>query len=242
LGAIKIGNVSTAVKAAVEYVPLLIVSLHLAVRSLPINTTSIAGAGSLGPDRGDPLASRVMGAKMFRSRDASTGFRFPLRSQEGALTTRMFTSPLFLGFDHLEQMLERASKTSSDGYPPYNIEQTSPTGLRITLAVAGFTMDDLQITQEDNQLVIRGRQTDDSQGRIFLHRGIAARQFQRSFVLAEGIEVKGAWLDNGLLHIDLAKPQPEVRVKTIPITRNTAATTLRPNGAELSAVVESKAD
>ena len=81
-------------------------------------------------------------------------------------------------------------------------------------------MDDLQITQEDNQLVIRGRQTDDSQGRIFLHRGIAARQFQRSFVLAEGIEVKGAWLDNGLLHIDLAKPQPEVRVKTIPITRN----------------------
>lgn len=126
------------------------------------------------------------------------------------MTTRMFTSPLFLGFDHLEQMLERASKTASDGYPPYNIEQISPTGLRITLAVAGFTMDDLQITQEDNQLVIRGRQTDDSQGRIFLHRGIAARQFQRSFVLAEGIEVKGAWLDNGLLHIDLAKPQPEV--------------------------------
>jgi HSP20 family molecular chaperone IbpA len=103
-------------------------------------------------------------------------------------------------------------------------------------------MDDLQITQEDNQLVIRGRQTDDSQGRIFLHRGIAARQFQRSFVLAEGIEVKGAWLDNGLLHIDLAKPQPEVRVKTIPITRNTAATALRPNGAGLGAVVESKAE
>ena len=88
------------------------------------------------------------------------GFRCLLRSQEGALTTRMFTSPLFLGFDHLEQMLERASKTSSDGYPPYNIEQISQTGLRITLAVAGFTMDDLQITQEDNQLVIRGgRQT-----------------------------------------------------------------------------------
>ena len=125
------------------------------------------------------------------------------------MTTRMFTSPLFLGFDHLEQMLERASKTSSDGYPPYNIEQTGPTGLRITLAVAGFTMDDLQITQEDNQLVIRGRQTDDTQGRVFLHRGIAARQFQRAFVLAEGIEVKGAWLDNGLLHIDLARPQPE---------------------------------
>ena len=135
------------------------------------------------------------------------------------MTTRMFASPLFLGFDHLEQMLERASKTSSDGYPPYNIEQTGPSGLRITLAVAGFTMDDLQITQEDNQLVIRGRQTDDSQGRVFLHRGIAARQFQRAFVLAEGIEVKGAWLDNGLLHIDLVRPQPESRVKTIQINR-----------------------
>ena len=104
-------------------------------------------------------------------------------------------------------------------YPPYNIEQTSPSGLRITLAVAGFTMDDLQITLEDNQLVIRGRQTDDSQGRVFLHRGIAARQFQRAFVLAEGIEVKGAWLDNGLLHIDLVRPQPESRVKTIQIDR-----------------------
>jgi HSP20 family molecular chaperone IbpA len=158
------------------------------------------------------------------------------------MSTRMFTSPLFLGFDHLEQILERATKTSSDGYPPYNIEQISPTGLRITLAVAGFTMDDLQITQEDNQLVIRGRQTDDSQGRIFLHRGIAARQFQRSFVLAEGIEVKGAWLDNGLLHIDLAKPQPEVRVKTIPITRNMSATTIPSNGVEIGSVVESKAE
>lgn len=135
------------------------------------------------------------------------------------MSTRMFTSPLFLGFDHLEQMIERASKTASDGYPPYNIEQISNTGLRISLAVAGFTMDDLQITQEDNQLVIRGRQADDSQGRVFIHRGIAARQFQRAFVLAEGIEVKGAWLDNGLLHIDLVRPQPEVRVKTIPITQ-----------------------
>ncbi len=135
------------------------------------------------------------------------------------MTGRTFASPLFLGFDHLEQMLERAAKTSSDGYPPYNIEQTGPTGLRITLAVAGFTMDDLQITQEDNQLVIRGRQTDDTQGRVFIHRGIAARQFQRAFVLAEGIEVKGAWLDSGLLHIDLMRPQPEARVKTIQIKR-----------------------
>jgi len=134
------------------------------------------------------------------------------------VTTRIFTSPLFLGFDHLEQMLERASKTTSDGYPPYNIEQTGPNSLQITLAVAGFTMDDLQITQEDNQLVIRGRQTDDTQGRVFLHRGIAARQFQRAFVMAEGIEVKGAWLDAGLLHVDLARPQPETKVRTIPIS------------------------
>ncbi len=134
------------------------------------------------------------------------------------MSTRVFASPLFLGFDHLEQMLERASKSTSDGYPPYNIEQIGSAGLRITLAVAGFTMAELQITQEDNQLVIRGRQADDSQGRVFLHRGIAARQFQRAFVMAEGIEVRGAWLDNGLLHIDLARPQPQARVKTIAIS------------------------
>ena len=140
------------------------------------------------------------------------------------MSTRLFASPMFVGFDQLEQMLERASKTSSEGYPPYNIEQVSPSALRITLAVAGFTMSDLQITQEDNQLVIRGRQTDDSGDRIFLHRGIAARQFQRAFVMAEGIEVRGAWLDNGLLHIDLARPLPETRVRTIPITQPTQST------------------
>lgn len=128
----------------------------------------------------------------------------------------LFGSPLFLGFDHLEQMLDRVQK-NTDGYPPYNIEQTGDTRLRITLAVAGFSMDDLQITQEDNQLVIRGRQKEDGEGRIFLHRGIAARQFQRAFVLAEGIEVEGAWLDNGLLHVDLRRPLPEARVKTIKI-------------------------
>lgn len=133
------------------------------------------------------------------------------------MTTRVFTSPLFLGFDHLEQMIERAAKSSSEGYPPYNIEQLSSTTLRITVAVAGFTMNDLQITLEDNQLMIRGRQAEDQQGRIFLHRGIAARQFQRAFVLAEGIEVKGAWLDNGLLHIDLVRPLPEPRVRNIAI-------------------------
>ncbi len=135
------------------------------------------------------------------------------------MTTRVFTSPLFLGFDHLEQVLERANKTASDSYPPYNIEQVGAALLRITLAVAGFSMEDLQITQEDNQLVIRGRQADDTQGRVFLHRGIAARQFQRSFVMAEGIEVRGAWLDSGLLHIDLARPQPQTKVRTIAITQ-----------------------
>lgn len=135
------------------------------------------------------------------------------------MTTRVFTSPLFLGFDHLEQMLDRVQKNAADGYPPYNIEQTGPDGLRITLAVAGFAMDDLSITQEDNQLVIRGKQNDDTQGRVFLHRGIAARQFQRAFVLAEGIDVIGAWTDNGLLHVDLRRPRPETRVKPINITK-----------------------
>lgn len=133
------------------------------------------------------------------------------------MTTRVFTSPLFLGFDHLEQMLERASKTSSEGYPPYNIEQTGPTGLRISLAVAGFTMDDLQITQEDNQLVIRGRQTDDSQGRVFLHRGIAARQFQRQFLLADGMLVNDAVLKNGMLSISVIRPKTEKTARLIEI-------------------------
>ena len=139
----------------------------------------------------------------------------------------LFNSPLLLGFEHFERALDRVNKISADGYPPYNIEQIGPNGLRITLAVAGFTMDELQLTQEDNQLVIRGRQADDSQGRVFLHRGIAARQFQRAFVLAEGIEVKGAWLDNGLLHIDLVRPQPETRVRTIEIGRPAPAARMR---------------
>jgi HSP20 family molecular chaperone IbpA len=128
----------------------------------------------------------------------------------------LFGSPLFLGFDHLEQMLDRVQK-NADGYPPYNIEQTADTRLRITLAVAGFSMDDLQITQEDNQLVIRGRQKEDTEGRVFLHRGIAARQFQRTFLLADGMEVLGADLSNGLLSIDLARPEPERIVRKIDI-------------------------
>ncbi|MES2712646.1 MAG: Hsp20 family protein [Pseudomonadota bacterium] len=145
--------------------------------------------------------------------------------------SNLFGSPLFLGFDHLEQMLDRVAK-NSEGYPPYNIEQTGDNRLRITLAVAGFTMEDLQITQEDNQLVIRGKQKDDAEGRVFIHRGIAARQFQRAFVLAEGIDVEGAWLDNGLLHVELQRPQPEVKVKTIHITRPGAAPTRQVIGTQ----------
>ena len=118
-----------------------------------------------------------------------------------------FSSPLLLGFEEIERALERLSKATGDGYPPYNIEQLAENELRITLAVAGFAMDDLQITQEDNQLVIRGRQKDDSDGRIFLHRGIAARQFQRNFLLADGVEVKGAVLDHGMLVISVIRPK-----------------------------------
>jgi HSP20 family molecular chaperone IbpA len=128
----------------------------------------------------------------------------------------VFNSPLLLGFDHFERALDRVSKAAADGYPPYNVEQTGDNALRITLAVAGFAMDDLSIRIEDSQLVVRGKQTDDKE-RVYLHRGIAARQFQRSFVLAEGIEEAGARLDNGLLHIDLIRPSPESRVRTIEI-------------------------
>ena len=132
----------------------------------------------------------------------------------------LFNSPLLLGFDHFERAIDRVSKVSSDGYPPYNIEQIGADALRITLAVAGFSMDDLSITIEDNQLAVRGKQSDDAQ-RVYLHRGIAARQFQRSFVLAEGIDVRGAWLDNGLLHIDLVRPEVESRVRTVAIGNGT---------------------
>ena len=145
--------------------------------------------------------------------------------------SNLFGSPLFLGFDHLEQMLDRVAK-NSEGYPPYNIEQTGDNRLRITLAVAGFTMEDLQITQEDNQLVIRGKQKDDAEGRIFIHRGIAARQFQRAFVLAEGIDVEGAWIDNGLLHVDLQRPRPEVKVRTIHITKPSVSPTRQVIGTQ----------
>src|ERR1700722_3982224 len=130
------------------------------------------------------------------------------------------SSPFLLGFDEIERALERVTK-SSDGYPPYNIERIAPQDcrperLRITLAVAGFTREQLDVTVEENQLVIRGRQHDDK-SRQYLHRGIAARQFQRSFVLAEGMEGRSADLKNGLLSIDLIRPQPERIVKSISI-------------------------
>lgn len=134
----------------------------------------------------------------------------------------VFSSPLLLGFDHIERVLDRVNKSSGEGYPPYNIEQTSEHALRITLAVAGFSEEDLTVTVEDNQLVIRGRTAEDTSERIYLHRGIAARQFSRSFVLAEGINVQNAGLHNGLLHIDLERPVPEPKVTEIKINAQKA--------------------
>jgi HSP20 family molecular chaperone IbpA len=129
----------------------------------------------------------------------------------------LFNNPLMLGFDQFERTLDRIAKSSAEGYPPYNIEQIGENGLRITLAVAGFTAVDLTVQIEDNQLVVRGKQVEDESTRVYLHRGIAARQFQRSFVLADGIEVTGASLDNGLLNIDLARPPAESRVRKVEI-------------------------
>ncbi|MXQ08543.1 Hsp20 family protein [Alphaproteobacteria bacterium GH1-50] len=128
------------------------------------------------------------------------------------------THPFLLGFDQLERMVERTAKTEN-GYPPYNIEQVSDHAFRITLAVAGFADDDLSITVEDKELVVRGRQADDTSGRVFLHRGIAARQFQRTFLLADGVEVSGASLANGLLHIELVRAEPNRVVQEIRIDK-----------------------
>lgn len=125
--------------------------------------------------------------------------------------------PFLLGFDQLERLVERTAKTGNEGYPPYNIEQNGESAFRITLAVAGFGEDDLSITLEDRQLVIRGRQNEDDGDRVFLHRGIAARQFQRSFVLADGVEVAGASMEHGLLHVDLKRARPDSVVQTIKI-------------------------
>jgi len=132
----------------------------------------------------------------------------------------LFNSPLLLGFDQLERALDRMHKSAGDGYPPYNVEQLDETRLRITLAVAGFSESELGVQIENNQLVIRGRQEPEDESRVFLHRGIAARQFQRAFVLADGIEVTSARLDNGLLHIDLQRPIEQPNVRRIDIERS----------------------
>lgn len=139
--------------------------------------------------------------------------------------TSGFGSPFLLGFENLERLVESVAKSAGEGYPPYNIEQIGDNGLRITLAVAGFGLDDLSVLVEDNQLVIRGRKQDDGSDRVFLYRGIAARQFQRTFLLADGMEVKGATLDNGLLHVDVHRrlPEPEVRRINIHWATSTSA-------------------
>ena len=132
----------------------------------------------------------------------------------------LFNSPLLLGFEHFERTIDRANRTASDGYPPYNIEKTSADALRITLAVAGFSRDDLSIVLEDRQLVIRGQHTKED-NRDYVHRGIAARQFQRAFVLADGIEVEGAELSDGLLHVDVVRPQASSIARKIEIKSTT---------------------
>jgi HSP20 family molecular chaperone IbpA len=133
----------------------------------------------------------------------------------------LLSSPLLLGFDEIERLIDRAGKAGSDGYPPYNIERIATAEgntetLRITLAVAGFTREQLDITLEDKELVVRGKQEDDK-SRAYLHRGIAARQFARTFVLADGIEVKAADLAHGLLSIDLVRHEPDRLVRRINI-------------------------
>ncbi len=141
-----------------------------------------------------------------------------------------FTShPFLLGFEQLDQLVERTAKSGSDGYPPYNIEQRGDDAYRITLAVAGFAEADLVITLENGHLIVRGRQADEDEGRAFLHRGIAARQFQRSFVLADRVEVAEARLDRGLLHIDLVRRKAELDVQTIRIGAGSGRARMAPS-------------
>ncbi len=129
----------------------------------------------------------------------------------------VFNSPFLLGFDQFERTIDRISKLSSDSYPPYNIEQISPNSIRITIAVAGFNKSDLDVSLEGNQLQIRGSRDENESEKIFIHRGIATRQFQRNFILAEGIEVEEASMDNGLLYIDLSQPISNDESKKIEI-------------------------
>lgn len=163
---------------------------------------------------------------MLEHRSTGDARRVPSRRlQEGfANMSRApnLNSPFLLGFDDIERALDRVTRSSSDGYPPYNIERlaksaSSPERLRITLAVAGFTLDQLEVTLEERQLVIKGRQQEDKE-RVFLHRGIAARQFQRTFLMAEGMQVLGAELVNGLLSVDLVRPEPERIIQRINIS------------------------
>jgi len=164
---------------------------------------------------GRPL-NRGGGSPNLPSREGLIGFPATRSSEEGFMSrVSMFNSPLLLGFDQLERTLDRLAK-NAEGYPPYNIERIGENGLRIVLAVAGFTTGDLAIELVESQLTVRGRQTEDAD-RVYLHRGIAARQFQRAFMLADGIEVTGARLDNGLLSIDLVRPTAEPRIRTIRI-------------------------
>lgn len=151
--------------------------------------------------------------------------------------TSAFKNPLLLGFERLERVLASASRASAEGYPPYNIEQIGDSQLRLTLAVAGFSIDDLSVALEEDQLVVRGRRKDEDSGRVFLHRGIAARQFQRAWVLAEGWEVGDATLDNGLLHIALRRIVLDPAVRSVPITRGGAASAgaVRQHGEDPSA-------
>ena len=139
------------------------------------------------------------------------------------MTTRaiLFDSPYLLGFEHTRALIERAAKASGEGYPPYNVQAREgaqgETGVRITLAVAGFASDQLSVTVEDRQLTVAGRKDVDGEERSFLHRGIAARNFSRTFVLADGMEVDAASVEHGLLHIDVVRPEPARVVKSIPI-------------------------
>lgn len=160
---------------------------------------------------------------MFQDQRCHEGRRFQCCCERAYVMSRLsvFSSPLLLGFDDLERMLDRATKTAGEGYPPYNIERLPRTEgeaerLRITLAVAGFSRDELDVTVEENQLVISGRQKDDDT-RAYLHRGIAARQFTRTFVLADGMEVTGARLEHGLLELNLERPEPRRVVRRIQI-------------------------
>lgn len=137
------------------------------------------------------------------------------------MTTRtlLFDSPFLLGFDHTRALIDRAAKAAAESYPPYNVEQTSENAVRITLAVAGFTPDELAVTVEGRQLTVAGKRDEANRGeQAFLHRGIAARGFVRSFVLADGLEIAGAKLEHGLLHVDLIRPEAERTVRRIPIS------------------------